>query len=150
LLSIIQPAIDRLIHDRIHRRVFDACDRFQQTIFFLSNIDPNLWLGWFGHAQMGLRQLTYNPCFNLVNLGILPYKGNCHIMKVRQKKSRTDKGSGLDSYGVLTMITLTPDEVALLKSLLIALRGIKTRDLDKALVILSKHERRQKSSSGLH
>jgi hypothetical protein len=71
-------------------------------------------------------------------------------MKVRQKKSRTDKGSGLDSYGVLTMITLTPDEVALLKSLLIALRGIKTRDLDKALVILSKHERRQKSSSGLH
>jgi len=48
------------------------------------------------------------------------------------------------------MITLTPDEVALLKSLLIALRGIKTRDLDKALVILSKHERRQKSSSGLH
>ena len=69
-------------------------------------------------------------------------------MKVRQKKSRTDKGSGLDSYGVLTMITLTPDEVALLKSLLIALRGIKTRDLDKALVILSKHERRQNSSSG--
>jgi len=46
------------------------------------------------------------------------------------------------------MITLTPDEVALLKSLLIALRGIKTRDLDKALVILSKHERRQNSSSG--
>jgi len=71
-------------------------------------------------------------------------------MKVRQKKSRTDKGSGLDSYGVLTMITLTPDEVALLKSLLIALRGIKTRDLDKALVILSKHDRRQNSSSGLH
>jgi len=48
------------------------------------------------------------------------------------------------------MITLTPDEVALLKSLLIALRGIKTRDLDKALVILSKHDRRQNSSSGLH
>jgi len=36
------------------------------------------------------------------------------------------------------MITLTPDEVALLKSLLVALRGIKTREIDKALVILSK------------
>jgi hypothetical protein len=39
------------------------------------------------------------------------------------------------------MITLTDDEVALLKALLIALRGIKTRDLDKALVILSKGDR---------
>lgn len=36
------------------------------------------------------------------------------------------------------MITLTSDEVALLKALLVALRGIKTRDIDKALVILSK------------
>jgi len=36
------------------------------------------------------------------------------------------------------MITLTPDEVALLKSLLVALRGIKTREIDKALVILNK------------
>ena len=36
------------------------------------------------------------------------------------------------------MFTLTPDEVALLKSLLVALRGIKTREIDKALVILSK------------
>lgn len=36
------------------------------------------------------------------------------------------------------MITLTDDEVALIKSLLIALRSIKTKDLDKALVILSK------------
>lgn len=39
------------------------------------------------------------------------------------------------------MITLTDDEVALLKALLTALRGIKTRDIDKALVILSKGER---------
>jgi hypothetical protein len=39
------------------------------------------------------------------------------------------------------MITLTPDEIALLKSLLVALRGIKTRDIDKALVILSKVDR---------
>lgn len=37
------------------------------------------------------------------------------------------------------MITLSPDEVALLKSLLTALRAIKVRDIDKALVILSKH-----------
>jgi hypothetical protein len=39
------------------------------------------------------------------------------------------------------MITLSSDEVALLKSLLIALCGIKTRDVDKALMILSKVER---------
>lgn len=39
------------------------------------------------------------------------------------------------------MTTLTDDEIALIKSLLIALRGIKTKDLDKALVILSKHSR---------
>lgn len=39
------------------------------------------------------------------------------------------------------MITLTDDEIALLKSLLTALRAIKVRDIDKALVILSKRER---------
>ncbi|NJN89666.1 MAG: hypothetical protein HC878_04355 [Leptolyngbyaceae cyanobacterium SL_5_14] len=38
------------------------------------------------------------------------------------------------------MVNLSDDEVALIKSLLIALRGIKTKDLDKALVILSKRE----------
>lgn len=40
------------------------------------------------------------------------------------------------------MMVLSEDEVALLRSILIALRGIKTRDIDKALVILSKAERR--------
>jgi predicted DNA-binding transcriptional regulator len=40
--------------------------------------------------------------------------------------------------GSFTMITLTDDEVALLRSLLTALRAIKVRDIDKALVILSK------------
>jgi predicted DNA-binding transcriptional regulator len=39
------------------------------------------------------------------------------------------------------MITLSPDEVALIRSLLTALRGIKVRDIDKALVILSKSDR---------
>jgi hypothetical protein len=39
------------------------------------------------------------------------------------------------------MITLSPDEVALLKSLLIALRSIKTREIDQALMILGKGER---------
>lgn len=39
------------------------------------------------------------------------------------------------------MITLSDDEVALLKSLLTALRSIKVRDIDKALVILSKASR---------
>ncbi|NJM60351.1 MAG: hypothetical protein HC849_09405 [Oscillatoriales cyanobacterium RU_3_3] len=36
------------------------------------------------------------------------------------------------------MVTLSDDEVALIRSLLTALRGIKVRDIDKALVILSK------------
>ena len=41
------------------------------------------------------------------------------------------------------MITLSPDEAALIKSILTALRGIKVRDIDKAFVILSKAERSQ-------
>lgn len=36
------------------------------------------------------------------------------------------------------MVTLTDDEVALIKSVLIALRQIKVRDIDQALVMLSK------------
>lgn len=36
------------------------------------------------------------------------------------------------------MIQLTDDEVALLKSLLVALRSIKIHDIDKALVILAR------------
>jgi hypothetical protein len=36
------------------------------------------------------------------------------------------------------MITLSEDEVVLIKSVLIALRGIKIRDIDKAIAILSK------------
>ncbi|WP_263975242.1 hypothetical protein [Leptolyngbya sp. 7M] len=39
------------------------------------------------------------------------------------------------------MITLSDDEVVLLRSLLTALRAIKVRDIDKALVILSKSDR---------
>jgi hypothetical protein len=41
------------------------------------------------------------------------------------------------------MITLTDDEVALIRALLTALRAIKVRDIDKALVILSKSDRRR-------
>jgi len=43
------------------------------------------------------------------------------------------------------MITLSDDEVALLRSLLTALRGIKVREIDKALVILAKADRRAKA-----
>ena len=39
------------------------------------------------------------------------------------------------------MTTLSPDEVALIRSILTALRAIKVRDIDKALVILSKADR---------
>jgi hypothetical protein len=39
------------------------------------------------------------------------------------------------------MVTLSDDEVARLQSILIALRSIKVRDIDKALVILSKGDR---------
>jgi hypothetical protein len=38
------------------------------------------------------------------------------------------------------MVTLTDDEAALIKSILIALRQIKVRDIDQALVTLSKGE----------
>ncbi len=44
------------------------------------------------------------------------------------------------------MITLSDDEVALLKSLLTALRSIKVRDIDKALVILNKASRNRSTS----
>lgn len=45
------------------------------------------------------------------------------------------------------MITLSDDEVALIRAILTALRGIKVREIDKALVILSKGDR--PSSGGL-
>jgi hypothetical protein len=41
------------------------------------------------------------------------------------------------------MVILSDDEVALLRSILTALRSIKVRDIDKALVILSKADRNQ-------
>jgi hypothetical protein len=51
-------------------------------------------------------------------------------------------------YGVLPMVTLSDDEVALIRkrsypkeSLLTALRAIKVREIDKALVILSKQDK---------
>lgn len=42
------------------------------------------------------------------------------------------------------MVTIFDDEAALIKSILIALRGIKMRDIDRALVILSEVERLSK------
>ena len=39
-------------------------------------------------------------------------------------------------------MVLSDDEAALIKAILTALRGIKIRDIDKALVILSKAEGR--------
>jgi hypothetical protein len=39
------------------------------------------------------------------------------------------------------MVTLSEDEVALLKAILTALRAIKVREINKALVILSKSDR---------
>jgi hypothetical protein len=56
-------------------------------------------------------------------------------------------GSELASHGVSSMITLSPDEAALIKSLLIALRGIKTKDLDKALAILSGRTRQTQENN---
>ncbi|MEY3299870.1 MAG: hypothetical protein RLZZ597_3130 [Cyanobacteriota bacterium] len=46
------------------------------------------------------------------------------------------------------MITLTTDEVVLLKSILTALRGIKVRDIDRALVVLSKNDIDRASAQG--
>jgi hypothetical protein len=41
------------------------------------------------------------------------------------------------------MVTLSDDEVALIRSLLTALRAIKIRDVDKALAILAKADKRR-------
>jgi len=43
---------------------------------------------------------------------------------------------------VKLMVILSDDEVALIRSLLTALRGIKVRDIDKAMVILAKADKR--------
>ncbi|HIK41628.1 hypothetical protein HNI00_15910 [Thermoleptolyngbya oregonensis NK1-22] len=40
------------------------------------------------------------------------------------------------------MVVLSDDEVALIRALLTAVRAIKVRDIDKALVILAKGEKR--------
>jgi|GEM_PF-1463245 hypothetical protein len=45
--------------------------------------------------------------------------------------------------GIISMVTLTDDEVALIRSILAALRSIKVRDIDKAMVILSKRDRQE-------
>jgi hypothetical protein len=39
------------------------------------------------------------------------------------------------------MVVLSDDEVALIRSILTALRSIKVREIDKALVILSKGDK---------
>lgn len=45
------------------------------------------------------------------------------------------------------MITLATDEVVLIKNILTALRGIKVRDIDRALLILSKNDSSRRSVS---
>jgi|GEM_PF-2505554 len=45
------------------------------------------------------------------------------------------------------MITLTDDEATQIKSILIALRGIKVREIDKSLMLLSKGDRRSESQN---
>ena len=39
------------------------------------------------------------------------------------------------------MVILSDDEVAMIRSILTALRAIKVRDIDKALVVLAKGDR---------
>lgn len=46
-----------------------------------------------------------------------------------------------------SMITLTSDEVVLIKAILTALRGIKVRDIDRALLILSKNDSSRRSAA---
>ena len=45
------------------------------------------------------------------------------------------------------MVVLSDDEVALIKSILVALRTIKVSEIDRALVILFKNDRRDRLSS---
>lgn len=44
------------------------------------------------------------------------------------------------------MVMLSDDEAALIKAILVALRGIKMKEIDRALVILSKNDRRHDRS----
>jgi hypothetical protein len=69
------------------------------------------------------------------------------FVEANKNAHRNCASDELLTQGYLLMVTLSDDEVALIKSLLIALRGIKTRDLDKALVILSKRERYSQRNS---
>lgn len=63
------------------------------------------------------------------------------VMKCKSKLPNCFLHLGYVSYGVSNRTTLSPDGVALIKSILTALRGIKVREIDKALVILSKGDR---------
>jgi len=47
-------------------------------------------------------------------------------------------------FEAISMVTLSDDEVALIRSLLATLCGIKVRDINKAMVILAKADRREK------
>ena len=74
-------------------------------------------------------------------LFILILKTKSHI-EITAETPRTPMKSGLYSHEVVSMITLSDDEVALIRSILTALRSIKVRDIDKALVILSKTDQK--------
>ena len=65
------------------------------------------------------------------------------MMKSSRIQPGTASSLGYLFYGVNNMVTLSDDEVALIRSILIALRAIKVRDIDKALVVLSQGDRRE-------
>jgi hypothetical protein len=77
----------------------------------------------------------------------LRLEGNCHqaVFLVRCLQSRNAWNPYgfwvVPSWSFITMVTLSEDEVALLRAILTALRAIKVREIDKALVILSKGDR---------
>ncbi len=71
---------------------------------------------------------------------------HCFMLRFALRASGINARNAKVLIKTLPMVTLTPDEVALIRSILIALRGIKVRDIDKAIVILGKGDRRQKLS----
>lgn len=55
LICLIQPRLNRFIHNCIHGGVLDTRDRFKQAVSFFSDVNPNLRLGWLRHSFYVIR-----------------------------------------------------------------------------------------------
>ncbi len=51
LVALIQPGVNRLIHNGIDRRILDPGNRLQEAIGLLGNVNPNLRLSRLRHSS---------------------------------------------------------------------------------------------------